>query len=104
MKIVQVTYTALLAFVEQTKANIGNVMAGLTRPGYPGLNYRCCRCADGKTFTHTAFFNTAGDQILLNDLPEFVHFLTALKAAGFETLPKQELLTLVGTSTNIFSA
>jgi hypothetical protein len=103
MKIVKVIYTAKAAYAEQNQENIRNVMADLQKLNHRGINYNACLGADGKTFTHTAFFKSEEDHKLLNELPSFKHFQEQLKAAGFETPPKQELLTLVGSSIDIFS-
>jgi hypothetical protein len=104
MKIVKVIYTTKPEFAAQNQANIQQVMADLQTLPHPGINYHCCLGPDGKTFTHTAFFKSDDDQKLLNELPSFQYFQVALKAAGFEAPPKQELLTLVGSSTNIFTS
>ena len=104
MKIVRVTYTTKAEFAEQNQSNIKNVMNDLQKLNHPGINYNACLSADGKTFTHTAFFNSDEDQKILNDLPSFKHFQEQLKSNGFEVPPKQELLNLVGSSTNIFSS
>ena len=61
-----------------------------------------CLSSDKKTFIHTAFFESDEDQKLLNELPSFKYFQEQLKAGGFEVPPKQDLLTLVGSSTSIF--
>src|SRR5258705_9510002 len=103
MKIVKVTYTTKPEFAEQNQTNIKNVMGDLQRLQHSGINYNSCLGADGKTFIHTAFFKSEEDQKLLNELPSFKHFQEELKSAGFEVPPKQELLTLVGSSTNIFN-
>jgi hypothetical protein len=102
MKIVKVMYTTIAAFAAQNAENIKAVMSDLQQLNHPGINYNTCLAADGKTFIHTAFFKDDDDQKLLNNLPAFKHFQEQLKAAGFEAPPKQELLTLVGTSTPIF--
>lgn len=102
MKIVKVIYTTRPEFVDQNQMNIRNVMTDLQRLHYAGINYNCCMSPDGKTFTHTAFFKAEDDQKLLNELPSFKHFQQELKSAGFEVAPKQELLTLVGSSIDIF--
>ena len=102
MKIVKVTYTTKPEFAEQNQTNIKNVMADLQRLQHSGINYNSCLGADGKTFIHTAFFKSEEDQKLINELPSFKHFQEELKSAGFEVPPKQELLMLVGSSTNIF--
>ena len=102
MKIVKVTYTAKAEYTEQNKANIQAVMADLKKMQHPGINYNSCVCADGKTFIHTAFFKSEADEKVLLGLPSFIHFQQQLKANGLEVPPKQELLTLVGTSTDIF--
>jgi hypothetical protein len=98
MKIVKVTYTAKIEFAETNQNNIKNVMADLQKLNHPGINYNCCLSANSKTFIHTAFFKSEEDQKLLNELASFKHFQEQLKSAGFEVLPKQELLTLVGSS------
>jgi hypothetical protein len=104
MKIVKVTYTTKAEYAAQNQANIKNVMADLQKINHPGMNYNACLSADGKTFIHTAFFKSEEDQKVLNDLPSFKHFQEQLKASGLEVPPKQELLSLVETSTPIFHA
>jgi hypothetical protein len=102
MKIVKVTYTTKAEFAEQNQSNIKNVMTDLQNAKHQGINYNACLSADNKTFIHTAFFKTEEDQKLLNELPSFRNFQEELKSSGLEVAPKQELLTLVGTSNNIF--
>jgi len=102
MKIVKVIYTANAGFVEQNKTNIQNVMADLQKLNHSGINYNACLSADGKTFIHTAFFNTDEDHTILNELASFKHFQEQLKSNGFETPPRQDLMSLVGSSTPIF--
>lgn len=104
MKIVKVTYTTKAEFSEQNQSNIKNVMNDLQNTNYQGINYNACLSADNKTFIHTAFFKSDEDQKLLNELPSFQYFQTELKASGLEVPPKQELLTLIGTSNNIFNS
>jgi len=103
MRIVRVTYTAKAEFAEQNQSNIKNVMADLQKLNHPGINYTACLSADGKTFIHTAFFKSDEDQKLLNELPSFNYFQEQLRSSGLEIPPKQELLNLVGSSTNIFN-
>jgi hypothetical protein len=102
MKIVKVTYTTKAEFSEQNQHNIKKVMADLLNTKHPGINYTACLSADNKTFIHTAFFKTEEDQKLLNELASFKSFQEQLKSSGLEVPPKQELLTLVGNSNNIF--
>ena len=102
MKIVKVTYTAKAEYAEQNKANIRAVMSDLQQLNHPGINYNCCVEPDGKTFIHTAFFEADENQKILFDLPSFQHFQQQLKASTPETPPKQDLLSLVGSSKNIF--
>ena len=102
MKIVRVMYTINTEFAEQNQNNIKNVMADLQKLNHPGINYNACLGPDGKSFTHTAFFKSDEDQKILNELPSFNHFQAQLKSNGFEVPPKQELLTLVGSSKDIF--
>ena|ERR1700722_2344269 len=103
MKIVRVTYTAKAEYVEQNQNNIKKVMADLQQINNRGINYNSCLSADGKSFIHTAFFKTDEDEKVLQTLPSFKNFQEQLKANGIETSPKQELLTLVGSSTAIFN-
>jgi hypothetical protein len=103
MKIVKVTYTTKAEYAEQNQGNIKNVMIDLQKINNAGINYNCCLGADGKTFTHTAFFTSDAEQKILFDLPSFIIFQEQLKASAPETPPKQELLTLVGSSSDIFN-
>ena len=103
MKIVKVTYTTKAEYAEQNQSNIKKVMADLQKINNPNINYNSCISADGKTFTHTAFFKSEEDEKILMALPSFKNFQEQLKANGIEVPPKQELLTLVGSSKEIFS-
>lgn len=102
MKIVRVTYTTKAAYAEQNQVNIKQFMTDLQALNNTGINYNACVAEDGKTFMHTAFFKSDEEQKLLNELPSFKDFQTQLKASGLEVPPKQELLSLVGSSTHIF--
>jgi hypothetical protein len=102
MKIVKVTYTAKAEYAPQNQGNIKNVMADLRKLQHPGINYNSCASADGKTFIHTAFFDSEEDEKVLLGLPSFRYFQEQLKLSGPEVPPKQELLTLVGSSKDIF--
>jgi len=104
MKIVRVTYSTKSEYADQNQSNIQKVMHDLQDQNHPGINYHACLAADGKTFTHTAFFNSDDDEKALLSLPSFRQFQEQLKASGPETPPKQEQLTLVGTSTSIFQS
>ena len=102
MKIVKVTYTTKPEYAGQNQSNIKKVMADLQAINNPGINYNSCLCADGKSFIHTAFFNSDEDEKVLMQLPSFIQFQQELKSGGLEVPPKQELLTLVGSSVDIF--
>lgn len=102
MKIVKVSYTVKHEYASQNQINIKKVMADLQKLNRAGINYNVCLSADGKTFIHTAFMQTEEDNKTLLDLPSFKHFQEQLKAEGIETPPKQELLTLVESSTPVF--
>ena len=78
-------------------------MAELHKINNPGINYHCCLGADGKSFTHTAFFDSAENEKVLLELPVFKHFQEQLKP-NLEGPPKQELLSLVGSSKDLFKA
>ena len=101
MKIVRVTYTTRAEYAPQNSENIQKVMADLQQLRHPGINYHACLGADGKTFTHTAFFDAEASQQVLFDLQSFKDFQQQLKASGPETPPKQEFLTLIGSSNTI---
>ena len=103
MKIVQVTYISKPEYAVKNAANIIIVMSDLKALNHPGIFYTACLGADAKSFTHTAYFNSEADQHLLNELPSFRSFQEQLKAAGFESPPKQELLSLVGSSKTLFN-
>ena len=102
MKIVRVIYTTKPEYSGQNQQNIKTVMSDLQQIANPGINYNSCLSPDGATFTHTAFFQSDEDEKVLLGLPSFKVFQDQLKAGGLEAPPKQELLTLVGTSTEIF--
>jgi hypothetical protein len=104
MKIVRVTYTTKAEYAEQNQANIKTVMADLKKLSRAGINYNVCLSPDGKTFTHLAFMETEEDNKALLELPSFINFQSQLKGSGPEAPPKQELLTLVGSSKEIFNA
>ena len=74
MKIVRVTYSTKAAYADQNQTNIKNVMAELQKLDPPGVNYHVCLGADGRTFTHTAFFQADRDEKILLELPAFRHF------------------------------
>lgn len=100
MHIVKVIYTAKPEYVEQNQSNIKNVMKEL-RERNTGILYHVCLGPDGKTFTHTAFSQSEEHNKELLALPAFKHFQEQLKANGIEVPPKQEHLTLVGSSKEI---
>lgn len=104
MKIVRVTYATKAEYAAQNQENIKKVMSDLQQLGHAGISYNSCLNPDGKTFVHTAFFKSEDDQQVLLDLASFKTFTEQLKASGPETPPKQELLTLVGWSNNIFNS
>jgi hypothetical protein len=102
MKIVKVVYSTKPAYAARNSENIKQVMQDLQQAAHQGIFYHACLGADGKTFTHMAFFESANDQQLLNDLPSFKSFQEQLKASGLEVPPSQELMTLVGVSKDFF--
>lgn len=102
MKIVRVVYTTKPEYSEKNQANIKTVMSDLRKMGSPGINYHVCLGANGNTFVHTAFFESDSDERQLNELPAFRQFQTELKASGPNEPPKVEIVTLVGSSKDIF--
>jgi hypothetical protein len=103
MKIVKVIYTTKPELAEKNKANIKAVMEDLRRLNPSGIFYNVCLGPDGKTFTHTAFFESDEDRKILNELPSFRRFQEELKSGIPEISPQQEMLTLVGSSRQIFN-
>jgi hypothetical protein len=103
MKIVQVTYTTKAEYAEQNCANIKTVMSDLQALQHKGIHYTACLDADGKSFIHTAFFESDEDQKTLNALASFKHFQQQLKENGLEVPPKQSFLSLVGTTSPFFN-
>jgi hypothetical protein len=103
MKIVRVTYTTKAEYAEKNQANIKLVMADLQQINNPGINYNCCLNPDGRSFTHLAFFNSEEAEKVLLNLPSFKSFQQQLQAGGIEAPPKQELLSLVGSSKDMFN-
>ncbi|MEI8133928.1 MAG: hypothetical protein WCH46_02475 [bacterium] len=102
MKIVRVTYSTKPEYVEHNRSNISKVMVDLREIGNAGLFYHVCLGADGVSFTHQAFFDSDETEQVLLTLPSFIQFQRELKAGGLVTPPKQELLSLVGSSKEIF--
>jgi heme-degrading monooxygenase HmoA len=103
MKIVKVTYTVKQDFAEQNSANIRNMMQDLQAAAHPGIRYDVTLAQDGKTFVHTAFFDSEEDQQKLFATPSFRHFQEEMKQSGPEVPPKQEIMTFVGSSYPLFS-
>lgn len=103
MKIVQVTYTTRREYSAKNMANIKTVMNDLQQLHQPGIRYTAILGSDGKTFTHTAYFQSEADQKILFELSSFKNFQEQLKSSIPEVPPKQEILTLVGSSNNIFN-
>lgn len=102
MKIVKVTYTTQTAFAKQNRQNIAQVMSDLQLLANPNIRYTVCVGTDNKTFIHTAFFKSDADQQVLFALPSFKKFQEQLKASIPEVPPHNELLTLIGSSNDIF--
>lgn len=102
MKIVKVTYTTNPEYSSTNQSNIKQVMSDLQKLAHTGIHYHACLGPDGKTFIHTAFYREEADQKILNDLPSFKYFQEQLKASSPEGGPKQELLSLVGSSWEMF--
>ncbi len=98
MKIVRVTYTTKAEYAEQNKSNIAQVMAAMQKIGNPDVRYECFLGADSRSFIHLAIFQSDEAEQVLLTLPEFKYFQEQLKANGLEGPPKQEILTLVGSS------
>ena len=65
--------------LRKTKANIAAVMSDLQAMKAQGINYNACLGADGKTFIHTAFFQSEEDQQLLFGLASFQALSAAIK-------------------------
>jgi len=103
MKIVKVTYTTKAEYAAENRANISAVMAALRQLNHPGIHYHVCTGADDHTFIHTAFFKSEEDQHVLFQLAEFKQFQDQLNASVPVAAPRQEILTFVGSSKEIFN-
>jgi hypothetical protein len=102
MKIVKIIYTTRPDFANQNSQNIEQVMSDLQLLNNPNIRYTACVGPDNKTFIHTAFFRSEEDQNVLFALPSFKSFQEQLKASIPEVPPQNELLTLIGSSNDIF--
>ena len=102
MKTVRVMYTTQPDYAAQNAANIKKVMEDLQNMNDPSIHYHVCLGADGKTFIHTAFFQSEADEKKLFTLDSFKHFQEKLKASSPEKPPQQELLSFVGSSYTLF--
>jgi hypothetical protein len=101
MIIKKVTYTTKDEYTEQNIANIKIFTAELEKKAGRGVNYSVCLFPDGKSFMHTGYFQTDEDEKAFNALPEVQFFLNQVKAL-VEAPPQLELMTLIGTSREIF--
>ena len=98
MKIVRVTYTTKPEYAEQNKSNIAQVMGALQKINNADMRYETFIGSDGRSFMHFAIFQSDEAEQVLLTLQQFKYFQEQLKASGPESPPKQELLTLVGSS------
>jgi hypothetical protein len=103
MKVIQVTYTTTADFSAQNQQNILKVLSDLAGLKDRSISYNACLSADNKTFIHTAYFSSDEGHRILSELPSFKLFQQQLKESGCEVSPKQELLQLLGSSTNLFN-
>lgn len=103
MKSVKITYTTTPEFAAQNASNVQRVMSDLRALNDPGIFYFAVTGADGKTFSHIAFFNKEDDQKTLFALPSFQEFQAQLKASAPEMPPQQEALNLVASSKPMFA-
>lgn len=98
MKIVKVTYTTKPEYAEQNKSNIAKVMAAMQKINNADVRYEVFTAPDGISFMHLAAFQTDEAEQVLLTLSEFKYFQEQPKANGLEAPPKQEHLTMVGSS------
>lgn len=102
MKIVKVTYTTTAEYAARNQENIKKVMADLRNLNDSGIRYTSSLSPDGKTFMHLAFYKSEEEQKRMNELPSFKTFVEQLRVSGPESPPKQEVLSLVGSSYEMF--
>ena len=102
MKTIRVTYTTTVAYAPVNIANIEQVMRDLRELECSGIFYSVFLSPDGKTFVHQASFITDADNDILLQLPSFKAFQQQLRESVPEVPPKQEIVTLVGSSRDIF--
>lgn len=102
MKIVKVTYTVRVEYSDHNQRNIEQVMSDLRGLNNENIRYTALVSSDSTTFTHIAFFKSEQDQAILNGIQSFRDFQEQLKASGLVAPPVQEILTLVGSSMDMF--
>ena len=102
MKAVRVQYKVKETFVETNKANIRQVMSDLKAMNNSGIKYNSFILEDGQTFMHFAMYPDEATSQIVNDLPAFVKFRTALKESQPEIPPQAEKLELVASAYDIF--
>jgi hypothetical protein len=102
MKVVKVMYTVHREFVETNSWNIAAIVAELKIWNHPGVKYGAWLLPDGKTFMHFDQMESEETHLEFQQLSSFKKFAEELHAAGFESEPKLELLSLVASTETFF--
>lgn len=102
MKIVRVQYTTTDKYVSKSKENIRQIVDELRKINHAGIKYSTYLLPDGKTFMHLDQFENEEAHQALMALESFKRFSAELLASGLEAEPKLELLSLVGSTEQLF--
>lgn len=103
MIISHIRYTLKAEYVAQNTANIRRVMAELRALGRPDIRYSVYLEDDGKTFNHWPHFASEEARTVFGNLESFQTFQAALTDGCWEVPPTFTNLTLVGSSSDLFS-
>jgi hypothetical protein len=95
-------YTVHPEFVETNSRNIAGIVAELKTWSHPGVKYGAWLLPDGKTFMHFDQMESEETHLAFQQLSSFKKFAQELDAAGFESEPKLELLSLVASTETFF--
>ena len=98
MKIIRIQYTTKPEFAETNKANIQKVMDELKAKNAADVHYSVYILPDGKNFMHYVVMKDEDSNKVIVESESFKNFQNELMASGPEIPPKQEVLTLVGSS------
>lgn len=99
---VKVTYTVKPEFAAKNQENITMFMKDFTAMGSNDFRYSALMSHDCKTFVHISMYKNSEIQAKLLSTPSFVEFQKRRDESGLEGEPSIEVMTLAGTSHEIF--